>query len=136
MGDISGFLFRDGGASYIIHNPKPLSTHTLTSGDLSALAALVNLVELNFEGCALMTGRSVCMGLRGYLDGSVYVRMWLHQFRVQAICFFGFHGQRISDAHIKVASGLSLNHSDIIPTLMPDSHPHLTPPYPNSLAHT
>ena len=76
-------------------------------------------MELNCRNCALMKGRSVCMGLRGYLDASVYVKWWLHQFRVQAICFFGFHGQRISDARVRVGSGLSLNHSDIIPTLMP-----------------
>ena len=36
---------------------KTLSTHTLTSGDLSALAALINLVELNCYNCILMTGR-------------------------------------------------------------------------------
>ena len=37
---------------------KTLSTHTLTSGDLSALAALINLVELNCcDGCKLMTSR-------------------------------------------------------------------------------
>ena len=116
---------------------KPFMSHTLTSVDLSVLAGLINLVELNCKGCKLMTGRSAWRCVWGVVVGWVSIcELVVTSVHSAGNLLFFSHGQRILDALVRFAIGLSASQSDIIPTLMPKSHPHPTPPYPNSLAHT